>query len=230
MTTRTFAILEIDPVAFQQIGSLLAAANYQHAFKQNPAHGSILDMHGIALAASKVEVPIPMVLTCPVCRFQHIDKPEPDRGWTNPPHKSHLCHGCGIIWRPADVATVGVEAVSRGKDDTWPFKRLTRQEREEYHVSIVISKHRYNKKIGSHARVVVDPNVRSLLIDPNVKSKFGDWSMGDWDKLEKAEAVVEHMTTIHPCNHCGARSFSDGTSSGGAELASQVKHQEPGVY
>src|SRR5574340_600312 len=26
------------------------------------------------------------------------------KGWDNPPHRSHLCHGCGHIWRPADVA------------------------------------------------------------------------------------------------------------------------------
>jgi hypothetical protein len=41
--------------------------------------------------------------------------------WTNPPHKSHKCHGCGIVWRPADVPTVGVEAIeTRGQADTWP--------------------------------------------------------------------------------------------------------------
>lgn len=65
--------------------------------------------------------PVPMVLHCPACNTQHIDKPEPERGWDNPPHKSHLCHGCGIVWRPADVPTVGVESVtSRGNKDTWP--------------------------------------------------------------------------------------------------------------
>lgn len=41
--------------------------------------------------------------------------------WTNPPHRSHLCHGCGTIWRPADVATNGVAAAqTRGTNDTWP--------------------------------------------------------------------------------------------------------------
>lgn len=94
--------------------------------------------------------PIPMVLHCPSCHAQHVDKAEePPRlangdvahgcemcdgddectcpgwkpwWWTNPPHRSHLCHACGCIWRPADVATVGVTAVeTRGKVDTWPL-------------------------------------------------------------------------------------------------------------
>lgn len=70
--------------------------------------------------------PIDMVLHCPSCGLQHIDEPEAhfhDDGeahptWTNPPHRSHLCHGCGHIWRPADVPTNGVQTTqTRGKDD-----------------------------------------------------------------------------------------------------------------
>jgi hypothetical protein len=65
--------------------------------------------------------PIDMLLFCPSCGAQHVDVPEPEKGWTNPPHKSHLCHGCGSTWRPADVPTNGVQAVrTRGKADTWP--------------------------------------------------------------------------------------------------------------
>lgn len=56
--------------------------------------------------------PIPMVLYCPFCGVQHVDTPEPDRGWTNPPHRSHLCHSCENVWRPADVPTTGVRAVA----------------------------------------------------------------------------------------------------------------------
>ncbi|KGC13810.1 hypothetical protein DM48_348 [Burkholderia gladioli] len=73
--------------------------------------------------------PIPMLLFCPRCGTQHIDAPEDaecdgevvhSAGWSNPPHRSHLCHACGIVWRPADVATVGVEAIeTSGKADTW---------------------------------------------------------------------------------------------------------------
>src|SRR5688572_27856952 len=67
--------------------------------------------------------PLPMVLHCPDCAKQHIDAPEPEAGWTNPPHKSHTCHGCGTVWRPADVETVGVAAIeTRGSRDTWNGK------------------------------------------------------------------------------------------------------------
>lgn len=73
--------------------------------------------------------PIDMILNCPRCGMQHIDKPEVEwaddasgftrsPSWTNPPHRSHLCHGCGFIWRPADVPTNGVEAIkTKGKAD-----------------------------------------------------------------------------------------------------------------
>lgn len=69
--------------------------------------------------------PIDMILHCPNCGVQHIDGPEPpphpceDDVWTNPPHKSHLCHGCGHIWRPADVPTNGVRGIkTRGENDS----------------------------------------------------------------------------------------------------------------
>lgn len=72
--------------------------------------------------------PIPMVLHCPRCGVQHIDRADPyivpgRTTWDNPPHRSHLCKpedgGCGLVWRPADVATTGVEQVkTTGKADT----------------------------------------------------------------------------------------------------------------
>lgn len=65
--------------------------------------------------------PINMILHCPSCHAQHIDAPD-DRsaGWANPPHRSHLCHECGTIWRPADVPTNGVARLETiGRADTW---------------------------------------------------------------------------------------------------------------
>ncbi|WP_236871698.1 hypothetical protein [Burkholderia pseudomallei] len=76
-------------------------------------------------------VPIDMLLFCPKCGVQHVDGPEvgdidtgngvrDDVQWTNPPHRSHLCHACGTVWRPADVPTNGVASIeTQGKDDTW---------------------------------------------------------------------------------------------------------------
>lgn len=67
------------------------------------------------------EPPIPMRLYCPSCGIQHIDAPNPETGWTNPPHRSHLCQVCGAQWRPADVPTTGVETLqTEGKQDSWP--------------------------------------------------------------------------------------------------------------
>lgn len=74
-----------------------------------------------ACGISVLEVAIPMLLPCPRCHALHVDAPEPERGWTNPPHRSHLCHYCGLVWRPADVPTTGVAAITtRGAADTWP--------------------------------------------------------------------------------------------------------------
>lgn len=65
--------------------------------------------------------PIPMVLFCPRCGTRHVDKADPANGWLNPPHRSHLCAACGNIWRPADIATVGVAAIAtRGRHDVDP--------------------------------------------------------------------------------------------------------------
>lgn len=73
------------------------------------------------LAKNQVSPPIDVVLPCPVCGANHIDAPEPENGWTNPPHRSHVCAYCKCVWRPADVATNGVEAVkTRGKLDNYP--------------------------------------------------------------------------------------------------------------
>lgn len=79
------------------------------------------------LAAVAAQVPVDMVLHCPECHAQHVDEPERSLGpgnterldWDNPPHRSHLCHTCGHIWRPADVPTNGVALIqTRGKNDS----------------------------------------------------------------------------------------------------------------
>jgi hypothetical protein len=97
------------------------------------------------IASADDAAPIPMLLFCPQCGTQHVDAPEaftptgrcecagPDEceaceqnraayeeTWQNPPHRSHKCHACGCIWRPADVATTGVETIATvGKKDNW---------------------------------------------------------------------------------------------------------------
>lgn len=68
--------------------------------------------------------PVDMVLFCPECGTQHVDAPEPEKDWDNPPHRSHLCAWCKCVWRPADIPTNGVATVqTRGSKDSWPKKR-----------------------------------------------------------------------------------------------------------
>ncbi len=70
---------------------------------------------------AEARAPLPMVLHCPRCGLQHVDAPDPAMDWTNPPHRSHRCAACELIWRPADVATVGVEKIAtRGSIDNDP--------------------------------------------------------------------------------------------------------------
>lgn len=72
--------------------------------------------------------PIDMVLFCPNCGKQHVDAPEPDLGpskdgsgdmplWSNPPHRSHLCHDCCFLcWEALgeDVTVEHLVPVSQG--------------------------------------------------------------------------------------------------------------------
>jgi hypothetical protein len=60
-----------------------------------------------------------MILFCPACGHQHVDRVTEQ--WANPPHRSHQCEHCKLVWRPADVPTNGVERIATsGKADTWP--------------------------------------------------------------------------------------------------------------
>lgn len=53
--------------------------------------------------------PIDMLLWCPRCNQKHVDQPKGE--WTNPPHATHTCQGCGLLWRPSNVDTNGVSAL-----------------------------------------------------------------------------------------------------------------------
>lgn len=49
---------------------------------------------------------VPLELKCPQCDMIHVDQDE----WAHEiPHRTHLCHGCGNLWRPYPVGTVGVD-------------------------------------------------------------------------------------------------------------------------
>lgn len=68
---------------------------------------------------------IPMILFCPglvnraghaapvVCAARHIDKGD----FATKEHHTHSCQECGFTWRPAVVATVGVQFLPGFKDE-----------------------------------------------------------------------------------------------------------------
>ena len=49
--------------------------------------------------------PVPMLLWCPWCNARHVDQGE----FATKPHHTHACQSCGLVWRPALIATVGVQ-------------------------------------------------------------------------------------------------------------------------
>lgn len=48
---------------------------------------------------------IPLLLNCPACGARHIDEGD----FASKRHHTHACQQCGMVWRPAIVATVGVK-------------------------------------------------------------------------------------------------------------------------
>jgi transposase-like protein len=48
---------------------------------------------------------VAVVLHCPHCGMQHVDKGK----WALFAHKRHLCYGCGRFWEPFGHPTIGVE-------------------------------------------------------------------------------------------------------------------------
>jgi hypothetical protein len=55
--------------------------------------------------AEPASEPIPMLLWCPSCGERHIDVGE----FATKVHHTHACQHCGMVWRPAVVATFGVQ-------------------------------------------------------------------------------------------------------------------------
>lgn len=122
-STHTYAVLEVSTGTYSEIRGKLEAAGYQHAFHETAAtsvRGSgidvatveVIDMHGIALADAGC-APLPLVIHCPHCHLQHVDVDDDTGKWaTSRLHRKHLCKpsdgGCGHVWAPANVHTVGV--------------------------------------------------------------------------------------------------------------------------
>lgn len=65
-----------------------------------------------APALPAVPSPVPMLLWCPACGARHVDAGD----YATKPHHTHACQACGMVWRPAIVATTGVEFLPGFKD------------------------------------------------------------------------------------------------------------------
>lgn len=88
---------------------------------------------GLKRLQRRIKKPIDMLLFCPRCDEQHIDKTDVEKNWTNPPHRSHKCFYCGHIWRPADIATNGVENIkTHGKLDGQPAPKAFKFRKANY--------------------------------------------------------------------------------------------------
>jgi rubredoxin len=61
----------------------------------------------------KSNIPVPMILTCPVCGERHIDVGE----FATKLHHTHACQFCGLVWRPALVPTFGVRFLPGFKNE-----------------------------------------------------------------------------------------------------------------
>ncbi len=67
----------------------------------------------IARLRQELAEPVPMFLSCPFCRARHIDEGE----FATKVHHTHSCQLCGLTWRPAVRATVGVHFLPGFKNE-----------------------------------------------------------------------------------------------------------------
>jgi hypothetical protein len=84
------------------------------------------------LLQSFADSPVDLLIFCPNCCTQHIDQPQPEKHWDNPPHRSHECQYCGHVWRPSDTYTNGVASIqSKGQRDGFAIPTYYSNDREE---------------------------------------------------------------------------------------------------
>lgn len=102
----------------------LLEANNREVERRRAAESALRG--AMALLEDERARPVELLLFCPACLHQHVDAPDPAIGWTNPPHRSHLCASCGHVWRPADRPTTGVATIAtKGAKDGGAHPCLT---------------------------------------------------------------------------------------------------------
>lgn len=99
-------------------------------------------------------LPVDILLFCPHCGEQHVDQSQPEKDWTNPPHKSHECQFCGLVWRPADVPTNGVlKITTEGQRDRNARPRYFLKEERLACIADACHLCRDNVPVEYHARI-----------------------------------------------------------------------------
>lgn len=96
--------------AEHQATRALASSDEEYVLRQRA------ESEAAALRAEvdRLRAPIPIVLHCPECRARHIDEGE----FATKVHHTHSCQWCGLTWRPAVVATVGVQFLPGFKNES----------------------------------------------------------------------------------------------------------------
>lgn len=96
---------------------LLSAANKELREIVSAQEGEIKDLRvriiGFKEKLETETAPIPMRIVCPDCKKLHIDEGE----FVTKIHHTHSCQYCGLTWRPAVPATVGVRFLPGFKDE-----------------------------------------------------------------------------------------------------------------
>lgn len=92
----------------------------EHCRRGLVAVGGVVELLGLDVAIP----PVPMILTCPACSGRHIDEGD----FATKVHHTHACQQCGMVWRPAIVATIGVHFLPGFKNaaTTAPTPQLTK--------------------------------------------------------------------------------------------------------
>lgn len=75
--------------------------------------GDLRELRRFVVAVGASPAPIPLRLLCPRCGGLHVDEGE----FATKPHHTHACQFCGEVWRPAVVATVGVQFLPGFKNE-----------------------------------------------------------------------------------------------------------------
>jgi hypothetical protein len=147
----------------------------------NPLTGRGVANGANACGPQSSEAPIDMLLFCPRCGLQHVDAPDPETGWTNPPHATHTCKGCGLNWRPSNALTNGAGSL--------PAEEPKHAERMKASDPLL-----YKPRSATQALTLTDEEMRQVAsrrarhaVVPNTMTPTTHWEA---QEVKRAEEVI----------------------------------------